>query len=42
MADCLRWIGYGCVLVCVALIGVGVLVYYIIRELIRHDEDDDG
>lgn len=36
----MKWVGYGCAMVCIALIGVGVLVYYIIRS-VMHPEDEE-
>lgn len=41
MADVVKAVAWGCMLVCVALIGVGVLVFYIIRELFRRDDEGD-
>lgn len=42
MADVVKVVVWGCMLVCVALIGVGVFVYYLIRELFREGDEDDG
>ena len=41
MADVVKAVAWGCMLVCLALIGVGVLVFYIIRELFRRDDEDE-
>ena len=41
MADVVKVVVWGCMLVCVALIGVGVLVFYLIRELFRRDDEED-
>ena len=40
MSELVKWIGYVCALVCIALIGVGVLVYYIIRSVVSGTDED--
>ena len=43
MSELMKWVGYGCAMVCIALIGVGVLVYYIIRSVTKNvDEELDS
>lgn len=41
MADVVKAVVWGCMLVCLALMGVGVLVFYLIRELFRRDDEDE-
>ena len=36
----MKWVGYGCAMVCIALIGVGVLVYYIIRSVTKNVDEE--
>ena len=41
MADVVKAVVWGCMLVCLVLMGVGVLVFYLIRELFRRDDEED-
>lgn len=41
MSAFMRMIGYGCVLVCVALLAVGVFVFYLIRSVIDKKEEEN-
>lgn len=40
MSELMKWVGYGCAMVCIALIGVGVLVYYIIRSVTKNVDEE--
>jgi len=41
MSELIKIVGYGCVLVCVALLAVGVFLYYLIKCAINTDSEDD-
>lgn len=41
MADVVKVVVWGCMLVCVALIGVGVFLFYMIRSVFRDDEEEE-
>lgn len=39
MSELIKIVGYGCVLVCVALLAVGVFLFYLIKRIVVKDEE---
>lgn len=42
MAGLVKAIAWGCIMICVALIGTGVFLFYIIRSVFGYNEEEES